>query len=186
MGLAVHSGVWMAADSLTSVYDRPVHGAVKILRLPITGGRHLLLGFAGNAGMPGLARRVWDPDVELPDQLEDLQPWCNALASALTAPMVDAGMVADGLLDGNFLLGVPGRHAGLEPTLWTLGHHMAIRHPDSRGAVGSGEGPAIGALDALLSCGVSPQDAIRQACKTAITRDRWSGYPVDVVWLTGR
>jgi len=183
VGLAGHSGVWMAADSLTNVYDRPVSGAEKILRLPIAGNRHVLLGFSGNAGMPGIVRRIWDADRCLPDEASELQSWCDEIASQLTEPMVAAGMVEDGMLDGNLLLGVSGRTVGVESTIWTLGHHMAIRHPDDRGAVGSGEGPAIGALDALLSCGVPPHDAVRQACKFAIIRDRWSGYPVNEVWL---
>ncbi|SDT74293.1 hypothetical protein [Actinoplanes derwentensis] len=177
VGLAGPAGVWMAADSRTNVYDRPVGGAVKILRMPLDGDQVVLVGFSGNAGMPGLARRVWREDLRLPTRGDGLQQWCDEIASLFTEPMVAAGMSDAGLLDGNFLLGVPGA-GDLPSTLWTIGHHMAIRHHDDRGAVGSGEGPAIGALDALLALGTEPSAAVHQACMIAISRDRWSGRPV--------
>jgi hypothetical protein len=176
-GLAGSAGVWMAADTRTNVYDRPVGGAVKILRMPLADDQAVLIGFSGNAGMPGIARRAWDTDLCLPAGAGSLQQWCDDLASLLTEPMVAAGMTDAGLLDGNFLLGIPGA-TDRPSTLWTIGHHMAIRHEDHRGAVGSGEGPAIGALDALLALGAEPSTAVHQACAIAIRRDRWSGLPI--------
>jgi ATP-dependent protease HslVU (ClpYQ) peptidase subunit len=186
VGLSAPDGVWMAADTMTNVYDRPVAGAVKILRLPAGDDREVLLGFAGNAGMPGLARRMWSVE-KSPDDVDDLQEWCDAIATMLTGPMVEAGMVGEeGQLDGNFLLGVPGWADGMTPTLWTIGHHMAIRLPDGRGAVGSGEGPAMGALDAMLLCGSEPPVAVARACQIAISRCRWSDGPIRVESIPAR
>lgn len=177
VGLAGLHGVWMAADTMTNVYDRPVGGAVKILRLPLSDKRSVLIGVAGNAGMPGLVRRSWKPEFSLPDSAAGLQEWCDEIASWLTEPMLAAAMTVDGQLDGNLLFGVPGRPTMMS-SLWTIGHHMAIRHEDGRGAIGSGEGPAMGALDALLSVGTEPREAVRQACEIAVSRDRWSGLPI--------
>ena len=93
VGMATVEGVWMSADSMTNVYDRPVTGAVKILRFPFDdGGREMLLGFSGHAGMLAIARKVCEdfrPDrafAGVPQRWCDaLQRWCDALASALTA-----------------------------------------------------------------------------------------------------
>jgi hypothetical protein len=184
VGVAVEAGVWMAADSRTNVYDRPVFGAMKILELPVEGTPGVLIGVAGNAGMPGVIRRVWPDDVAAPGSADVLQNWCDEIASILTTPMVDAGMTDEGQLDGNFLLGIPGRLAvDLPSSLWTVGHHMAIRLPDGRGAVGAGEGPAMGALDALLDGGAAPDMAVLRACEIAITRCLHSDGPVNAVCL---
>ncbi|MGK5677495.1 hypothetical protein [Actinoplanes sp. URMC 104] len=188
VGLAGLTGLWMAADTMTHVYERPVSGASKIVRLPMAGGQHLLLGFDGSPGMPAIALRLWTDelkgDVELPPSVDLLPAFTALIASALTEAFREAGMTdMEMRLDGTMLLGVPGGE-GLEPTLWTITHHTAIRHLDGRGAVGSGEGPAVGALDALLTLGVKPGDAVRQACEIGVSRDRSSGLPVLVETLT--
>lgn len=184
VGYADGRGVWMSADTQTNVYDRPVSGARKILRLIVLDAGEepaaVLLGIAGNAAMPALARKAWEGvERNLPDSEAGLQDWCDYVASVLTERMVEAGLVdpEEGQLDGNFLLGVPAR-GGRASTLWTIAHHMAIRMPDGRGAVGSGEGPATGALDASLSAGLKPDMAVLEACGIAIKRDRYSGFPI--------
>jgi hypothetical protein len=184
VGLATEDGVWMAADSGTNVYDRPVGGAMKLLTLPLADEKTAVLGISGNAGMPAMVRRVWATDSNLPEADHLLDDWCAALATNLTVPMVEAGMTdPDGQLDGTFLLGLPAT-SNDGPTLWTLEHHMAIRMPDGRGAVGSGEGPAMGALDALLDASrLSPQFAVTRACGIAIERCRFSVGPVNTVFL---
>ncbi len=62
---------------------------------------------------------------------------------------------------------------------------MAIRHPDGVAAVGSGEGPAVGALDALTRCGVPPERAVAEAAQIAVERDQWSRPPVQHEFLPG-
>lgn len=176
IALAEPRGVWMAADTLTNIYERPVRGwARKILRLPVGElGGEVLLGISGNAGMVSKARAVWaDGFPDPPDDPDAAQEWADAIASALTTPMVEAGMVSEGRLDGHFLLGYPGG-------LWTLQHHLAILCPDGRGAVGSGEGPAMGALDAFCQSDVPPYRAVSLAATIAVSRDRWSGLPLQL------
>lgn len=176
VALADQRGVWMAADTLTNIYDRPVRGwARKILRLPVGElGGEVLFGISGNSGMASMARSVWgDGFPDPPDDPDEAQLWAEDISSALTKPMIEAGMVEEGRLDGNFLLGYPGG-------LWTLQHHLAIWCPEGRGAVGSGEGPGIGALDALLTFDVPPCRAVEMAAAIACSRDRWSGLPLQI------
>lgn len=170
-------GVWMAADTTTNIYDRPVRGwARKIIRL-VAGDATVLMGISGNAGVAALIRRLWpDALVAPPGDEAGRQAWAEDIASELTAAMVEAGMVDDGLIDGHMLLGIPG-------ALWTLQHHLAIRCPDGRGAVGSGEGPAIGALDALLQAELPIHLAVEQAAAIACARDRWSGLPLQIEFV---
>ena len=162
----------MAADSMTNVYDRPIIGGCrKILRIA-AGPGEVLVGFCGDVGIPGLMASGLNVD-EVPAGGEDPQPWADAVACAATGLAVAAGCVEDGRLAGSLLLGWDGR-------LWTLVHCGAVPHADGVAAVGSGEGPAIGALDAFLETGMAPGDAVRAAVLIGIRRDRHSAGPVQV------
>ena len=174
VAVADERGVWMAADTTTNIYDRPVTGwARKIIRLRAGAGT-ALLGISGNAGIPGQVRRVWPDGLsELPVDAEERQVWAEDIASELTVPLVEAGMVHEGQLDGHLLLGVPG-------AVWTIQHHMAILCPAGRGAVGTGEGPAMGAVDAFLQMKYQPDRAVELAATIACARDRWSGLPLQL------
>ncbi|MEU1761285.1 hypothetical protein [Micromonospora sp. NPDC005652] len=167
--------VWMAADTATNVYERPiVGGATKILRLD-AGDNEVLLGMAGAGGLASVL-----PSASLPMSPEDgesPQGWANAVALTLTQAAVEHGLVEDGKLDGIMLLGWNG-------LLWTITHAMAIPHPDGCAALGSGEGPAIGALDAFLLRGEDPAVAVRLAAEIACRRDRYSMPPVQVEVLS--
>lgn len=176
VAVATSRGVYMAADTMTNVYDRPILGwARKIVRLRAGDDATVLLGISGNAGMPGRMRSIWPDGVApYPDSVDDRQAWADDLASEMTRPLVEAGMVDEtGQLDGNLLLGIPG-------SLWTLAHHMAVLCPDGRGAVGTGEGPAMGALDAFIQSEVPEYRAVELAAAIACTRDRWSRLPLQL------
>ncbi|TDC02107.1 hypothetical protein E1091_01505 [Micromonospora fluostatini] len=163
--------VWMAADTCTNVYERPViGGATKILRLDAVDD-DVLVGLAGHGGLASVL-----PETVLPISPEEGEPtqnWANAVALALTQRAIEHGLVDDGQLDGNLILGWRGQ-------VWTIAHAMAIPHPDGVAAVGSGEGPAIGALDALRICDVHPTKAIQLAVEIACRRDRYSMPPLQV------
>lgn len=179
VALARDGHVYMAADSMTNVYERPIPGgAQKILRFP-AGRGELLLGFTGAGGIAGVCAAGLEVPTEPQDEAE-AQKWAHGVAKAITDLAVAAGLVEDGKLDATVILGWRGR-------LWTLTHAMAIPHPDGIAAAGSGEGPAIGALDALLSIDerrwsyvAGYPDAVHQACAIAVKRDRYSGAPIEV------
>ncbi len=169
VAVAVGGAVFMAADSMTNVYERPVASARKIVRLA-AGDGEVLIGFAGDGGLPGALVANLKIDGQ-PAEGEDPQAWAWSVASATTEIGVEAGLVENGRLDGNLLLGWRGR-------LWTLVHRQAIPHPDGRGALGSGEGPAIGALDAFMAMGMEPAEAVTRAVQIGCNRDRYSGGPI--------
>jgi ATP-dependent protease HslVU (ClpYQ) peptidase subunit len=176
VALADQGGAWMAADTCTNIYDRPIRGwARKVMRLVTEDGCEVLFGVSGNAGMASKVRQAWGAGFPAPPgDPGEQQAWADDIAAALTVPMVEAGMVDDvGQLDGHFLLAFPG-------AVWTLQHHLAILSPDGRAAVGTGEGVAMGALDALLSVDVAPVRAVTRAAEIAVSRDRWSGLPLQV------
>ncbi|MEU0078544.1 hypothetical protein ABZY58_11660 [Micromonospora tulbaghiae] len=172
------STVWMASDSATNVYDRPIIGGVrKLLRLPAGAGYQVLLGVAGAGGLPGcLAANLKIDAVPLPG--EDVDAWAHAIACAICEIASDAGLMDEGVIDGSVLLGWGGR-------LWTISQSCACSHPDGRAAIGSGHGPAIGALDVLLDSGVEAAEAVVQAVQVGIARDRYTGGPVQMERLAG-
>jgi len=166
--------VWMAADTMTNIYDRPVYTARKIRRVSTPSG-DLLLGFSGDGALADMIQyRVGYP--ALTDKGFDV--WATDIAIAISKQGVTEGIVADGRLDGNLILGVGGG-------LWTLVHMQAVAHDDGMAAIGTGEGPAIGALETLLRLGEKPQFAVQQACAVGISRDRYSGGDVQVEHLEG-
>lgn len=173
---AVASGgsVYMAADTCTNVYDRPIASARK-LRTLAAGGERILLGLCGDGALADLA----ETELHLEDPPHDGAAHLFAVhvARRLTTLSVDFGLVQDGRMDGSAVLGWRGR-------LWTLVHQQAIPHPDGIAAVGSGEGPAIGALDALLANGVDPAAAVLRAVEIGCARDRYSEPPIQVETLT--
>lgn len=176
VALARHGQVWMAADSLTNVYERPVRdGARKIRRVPVgdDGGVCLLAvsGAGGLADLMGFRLRL----AAAPESA-GLGRWAADAAWAVTELAQAVVLVSESRVDGSLLLGYGGR-------LWTLSESHAIPAPDGIAALGSGEGPAIGALDALLAHGVGPARAVLGAVRIAIDRDRNSAGPVYVEHL---
>jgi ATP-dependent protease HslVU (ClpYQ) peptidase subunit len=192
VGYARNGAVYMAADTMTNVYERPiVGGARKLHRVKAGLDDEVLLGICGAGGLAGELPQHLKIDAvpglkidAVPDGADDpdVQAWAHTVARAITEIAVEAGLVDDGKLDGHLLLGWGGR-------LWTLTHTMAIPHPDGVAAIGSGEGPAIGALDALVELaanGTIPWDPLRftiTAAAVGIARDRYSGAPIDVEFL---
>lgn len=173
--LAVDGTVWMAADSCTNVYDRPIIGAARKLRaftVAGTRGERLLLGFAGDGGIPDLLEATWLP-ADPPSTEHDQHSWVAEHSREITRLAVEAGFVQDGRLDAGILLGWRGR-------LWSLCHAQAVPIPDGIAAIGSGEGPAMGALDVLRSLDVTPGEAVVRAVTLACARDRYSEPPVYV------
>lgn len=163
--------VHMAGDMLTNIYDRPMPGSArKILRGEAVGGAELLFGVSGDGALLGLI----DAELDVPRPPRagaDPQRWAHQIAIAVTRIAVEHSVVDEGRLSGCVLLGFAGR-------VWTLTHAQAIPHPDGVAAIGSGEGLAIGALDALLGMGVEPRGALLRAVSIAAARDRYTGEPV--------
>ena len=178
VAVAYEDSVVMAADSLTNVYDRPIpSGATKIRRVRLEGRGEALLGFCGAGGLAMAPDHVTIPDP--PDDPAALHGWAGLVSLTLQEWAASVGLVEDGRLDGAVLLGYAGR-------LWTLSQVHAIPHPDGRAALGSGEGPAIGALDAMLDHARAPiVEAITAAARIAIERDRHSAGPIQIEWLPG-
>lgn len=168
--LADGKRVWMAADSCTNVYDRPLPlpgTAGKIRRLKV-GEETALLGYCGDGALPSLVEASMT--VHQPGEDEELDVWAHAVARAVTQMAVEAGLVESGRLDGSVLLGFRGR-------LWVLAHMQALVIIDGVCALGSGEGPAIGVLDALN--GSRPAaELVGLAVEIACRRDRYSEPPV--------
>lgn len=160
--------VFMAADSLTNVYERPIYdGARKVRRIPVGDGE-LLLAVSGAGGIADAAQADLRPE---PPRDDDLQAWAGYVAHLVTDIGQERGFVDDGHLDASLLLGYAGR-------LWTIAHGVAIPHPDGIAALGSGEGPAIGALDVLLDQGEAPAAAVLAAVHIGCGRDKHSAPPV--------
>lgn len=166
----------MAADTMTNVYDRPVPSARKIMRIGTTDqAGQLLLGCAGSGAAPALIEAQCSVE-SLPDfeNSRDRNAWATAVASTVTGLYLEHQLVDGGLLDGTLLLASHGY-------LWTLTHHQAIAHPDGMAAIGSGEGPALGALHALIDSRVAPKKAVEKACEIGIRLDRYSGGPIQLM-----
>jgi ATP-dependent protease HslVU (ClpYQ) peptidase subunit len=182
VGAAVDGTVWMAADSMTNVYDRPVFaGARKIVRVR-TMWAEMLVGVAGDAGTGQLLETLDWPepthDVPFPTP-QQANAYATAVARVITRGAIQHGLTTDqGRLASDVLFGWAGQ-------LWTLSHMCSIPHSDGVGAIGTGEGPAIGALDAFIAAGVVMPDAVARACSIGILRDRYSGGPVQLERLTG-
>lgn len=170
--------VVMGADTMTNVYDRPVHGFAKVRRVVFThGGGEALLGFSGSGALPDLLNAHLTIAAEPKDGAADEQRWATAVAAAITDIAVEARLTDEGQMDSRILLGWGGR-------LWTIGHHMAIHHDDGIAAIGSGEGPAIGAIDYALQAGdTNLHTIVTRAVCIGINRDRYSGGTVTIETL---
>lgn len=169
--------VHLAVDSLTNVYERPIPGGVrKLARVRFGDGTgEAVLAASGDTAL----NQILTHDLVIPagppgPSEAELERWAHGVAAECTRLAVAAGIVEDGKMDGALLLCAAG-------TIWTIYHGAALRHPDGRAAVGSGEGPAIGALDVILDQQfVSVEVAVQMACKVGIGRDRHSGEPIRV------
>jgi ATP-dependent protease HslVU (ClpYQ) peptidase subunit len=174
--------VYMAADSATNVYERPVlDGARKVVRVR-TMWAEMLFGVAGDAGVVQLLETLTfnEPThtVPFPTVLE-ANAYATDVARVITRAAIQHNLTTDGgRLGSDVLFGWDGR-------LWTLAHMCSIPHSDGVAAIGSGEGPAIGALDALLAAGVDTCEAVLRACSIGIERDRYSGGPIQLERLAG-
>lgn len=175
--LARDGHVWMAADSLINVYDRPiVDGARKIRRLK-AGGGEVLIGGAGESGILALVGNLLTIDAE-PDDDQDPNLWAETIAVQVTQLAAEHSLLDDGRMGACLLLGWRGR-------LWTISHATAIPHADGIAALGSGEGVAVGVMDALLDAGLDlpPVEILGRAVTLAIARDKHSGGPIWVEYL---
>lgn len=159
--------VVMGADRATNVYDRPVIGVTKIRRITPRHGDRFLIGYAGDGALPAVLERHLTVD-DTPDIDAPHDPWASAIAEAISDIAMDRHITENGRLDGSLILACHGR-------LWTVSHMQAIRHLDGVAAIGSGEGPAIGAVDAALELGHTDIEAIvTLAVAIGCTRDRYS------------
>ncbi|MCU1590656.1 MAG: hypothetical protein JWP11_1912 [Frankiales bacterium] len=169
--------VWMAADSATNVYDRPIFDGARKIRRINASGREFLLGCCGAGGMADvMGYRLAATLAAGMGELTDLQYWAANVAWAANVLAVEAGLAENGRQDGSLLLGCAGQ-------LWVLSEVQAIRIPDGVCALGSGEGPAMGALDILLEQGAAEAESVRRAVDVAVARDRHSQAPVYVEHL---
>lgn len=175
--LARDGHVWMAADSLINVYDRPIpDGARKIRRLK-AGDGEVLIGGAGESGILAIAGNLLAVGAE-PDDDQDPQVWAERVAVQVTRLAVEHSLLDEGRMAACLILGWRGR-------LWTISHATAIPHADGIAALGSGEGVAIGAIDALLDAGleIPPPEVVVRAVTLAIARDKHSAGPIHVEHL---
>ena len=160
----------LAADSCTNVYERPIHSATKIIRHP-TASRDgvILLGFSGAGAARALvAQHLTVECLPNMDDPADRHDWATSVAVAITGIYLDHGLQDGGDMDGHVLLAAQGH-------LWTIAHNVALSHPDGIAAIGSGEGPAIGALHALTDAGIHPVDACVRAVHYAARLDLHTG-----------
>lgn len=164
--------IHMAADSCNNVYDRPIiSGAQKIIRHP-AGDGEVLLAVTGSGGIMRMIPQRLHIEAVPVEGDDDPQQWADAVAFALTELCVDAHLLnSDGQMDGTVLLGWNGR-------LWSLTHMQAIPHPDGVGALGTGEGPAIGVIDALRRRSADGHAIVTEAVRVACHRDRYSAGPI--------
>lgn len=162
--------VHMAAESMTTIYNRPAHDITKIFRIPINGGGVALLGVAGRSCAGGALPRRLIAD-QLPPFDSEPNEWAQQVAQTVTFAASGLMLLDEGSLDCSFILGCDG-------ALWTITDHFAIPHADGIAAIGSGEGPAIGAIDALLAVGMPATSAVTRAIEIAINRDLHSGGDV--------
>lgn len=173
VAIARDGQVHMAADSVTNVYERPIHGAQKILRKTLwDGDTEALLGFAGDGALPHLAAGTAlaaDRRLRTDDEV------AHRVAEALSEIAKRHDLLEGGRMDASVLFGYHGR-------VWTLVHQQAIAHTDGLAAIGSGEGPAIGALWILshYPTEVGLADIVQAACRSGIRFDRYSGGDVQV------
>lgn len=175
--------VVMGADRATNVYDRPIIGITKIRRHAAKHGGDraaFLLGYAGDGALPAIVESGLTVDDVPPADATwpERDAWASALACAITELALESRITNnDGRLDGNLLLGHDGH-------LWTVTHMQAIPHHDGRAAVGSGEGLALGALDAALTLGETDLEAIIElAVRIGCHRDRYSDGEPQLVTL---
>lgn len=175
--LARDGHVVMAADSLINVYERPIPGGARKIRRIKVGDGEILVAASGNSGLMAVAGSLLHVDAE-PAEGADPQPWAEAIAVAATQLAMDQSLLDHGTMDGCLLLGWRGR-------LWTISHATAIPHDDGIAALGSGEGMAIGAIDALLAAcpDMPPQQVVARAVDIAIKRDKHSDLPIWVEHL---
>jgi ATP-dependent protease HslVU (ClpYQ) peptidase subunit len=167
--------VYMAADSTTVIYDRPLAGAARKITRLAAGDSEVLVGLCGDMGLDGIVK--YQMQVAQPPQPgEDPGRWAYSFAAGITELAVGAGLVEDGRLDGNLILGWGGH-------VWTISHANCAAHPDGIAAIGSGQGVAIGAVDALLSHNVDPDVAVWAALRIAIRRDIASDGPIQTEML---
>lgn len=177
LAVATEAGVLMAADSMTNVYDRPIPGAVKKIRRIKVGTGEALFAVCGVGGLAAAADHLdIDTEPDLGDE-DAVQSWANEIAASVQLWAAQVGLVNEGRMDGSILFAWRDR-------LWTISEVQAIPHPDRRAALGSGEGPALGAFDALVDvAGLKPHDAVYHAMRIAIDRDRNSGDPIQIELL---
>lgn len=168
--------VWMGADTMTQVYDRPIiGGARKVRRLRSATDVAVLLGVCG---MGALAHVLETAQVELlcepPTDEASLNRWAGEVCVRATAVAAAHHLVEDEQLDGTLLLGYLGR-------LWTLSNSVAIPHRDGVAALGSGEGQAMGALAALAAyTDLHPAERVERALSIAAAYDKHTAAPFDI------
>jgi ATP-dependent protease HslVU (ClpYQ) peptidase subunit len=174
--LARDGAVYMAADSSVNIYDRAISGGVKKIRRIKTGDAEILIGCSGNAGLPGVVDGRLKVDA-VPTDGQDPQPWADAIAFAVTSLAAEHHLFDDGSLDGHLILGWGGR-------VWSINTSVAVAHADGIAAIGSGEGLAVGAIDALLAnTDADPPRIVTEAVMIACRRDRYSEPPIQVEYL---
>jgi ATP-dependent protease HslVU (ClpYQ) peptidase subunit len=171
--LAVTGRIVFGADTLTNVYERPIlNGARKVFRRRCTKGGELLLGVCGAGALADVMRVGLTVDSLPGSDPDDQQAWATAVCWAVTDLAVERGLTDQGQMDGSVLLGAVGR-------LWTMSNSHAIPHHDGVATLGSGEGPAIGALDVLRQQpGFDPRDAVERAVRIGAARDKHSALPL--------
>lgn len=160
--------------------DRRLLGVVKLLRMPITNaiaeqGGSVLLGFCGAGALVDIAAAELNLDAA-PAPGDDPHPWAVCMGQAITGLARDHGLLEDGHLNGNVLIGWGGN-------VWSVYTEGAHLHTDGIAAIGTGAALALGALHAMTTwprivgeC-EALEDAVAMAVTIASGLDLYSGGP---------
>lgn len=178
VAFARYGAVHMASDSMANVYDRPIYDITKIIVLR----GDVILGFAGAGALPMLMRdKLHIEALKAEASAQDTQAWADNIARQICRLAADHLLTnTDGVFDGSAILGHNGH-------VWTIAHMAAIPHTDGIAAIGSGEGPAIGALDYYAMSATAGDDiecVMRTAVEIAIVRDKHSGGNIQYSCVT--
>lgn len=170
--IAKDGNVIMGCDTAATYGNTFIYkGEGKIVDITSGNGERILVGAAGNAAIMSVVKRdlgiFSTPSPDVSD--EDADDWANATAQGITAilsecsPSLLSGGGDDApSVDGMLMLAWRGH-------LWLVFTHSAIRPSNGIVAIGSGQDVALGAMNAAVTFGADPLDAVHEAVSLAAT-----------------
>jgi ATP-dependent protease HslVU (ClpYQ) peptidase subunit len=170
--IAKDGNVIMGCDTAATYGNTFVFkGEGKIVEVTAADGERVLVGAAGNAAIMSVVKRDLSifstPAADASD--EDADGWANATAQAITAilsecspSLLSGGGEDASSVDGMLMLAWRGH-------LWLVFTHSAIRPSNGIVAIGSGQDVALGAMNAAVTFGAEPIDAVHEAVSLAST-----------------